>query len=95
MGVKAIKKAKTVGAIAIATGVMQRDIKNPLLWWLYPFLRFGSSAFKLFGLGFMHPVWNWMEHHLLNHKLKMRSENRIKKLVDENYLQVNKTVAPI
>lgn len=59
MGVKAIKKAKSVGAIAIATGVKQSDIKNPLLWWLYPFLLFGSMVFKIFGLGFMHPVWTW------------------------------------
>lgn len=59
MGIKAIKKAKSVGAVAIATGVKQSDIKNPLLWWLYPFLKFGSVVFKIFGLGFMHPVWTW------------------------------------
>jgi tRNA(Ile)-lysidine synthase TilS/MesJ len=59
MGVKAIKKAKAVGAIAVATGVKKSDIENPLLWWLYSFLLFGSLVFKIFGLRLIHPVWSW------------------------------------
>lgn len=59
MGVKAIRKAKSIGAVGIAAGVKKSDIENPLLWWLYGFLVFGSFVFKLFGLRLLLPVWNW------------------------------------
>lgn len=59
MGVKAIKKAKAIGAVGIAAGVKKSDIENPLLWWLYSFLVFGRLVFRMFNLKLILPVWKW------------------------------------
>lgn len=59
MGAKAIKKAKSLNAVAIAAGVKKSDIDNPLLWWLYSFLVFGRIVFWFFGLKLLLPVWLW------------------------------------
>lgn len=59
MGLLAIKKAKAVGATAIATGVKKSDLQNPKLWWLIPFLLFGAGVLRLFGLSLLYPAWNY------------------------------------
>lgn len=59
MGIKAIRKAKSIGAVAIAAGVKKSDIENPLLWWLHLFLVFGRLVFRGFGLSLLLPVWTW------------------------------------
>jgi hypothetical protein len=71
MGVKAIRKAKSIGAIGIAAGVKKSDIENPLLWWLYPFLIFGRIIFWFCGLQLLLPVWLW------DSKVNLESETNL------------------
>ena len=59
MGILAIKNAKAIGAIAIATGVKKTDLQDPRLWWLVPFLLFGAGVLRLFGLRLLYPAWNY------------------------------------
>lgn len=59
MAAAAIRKARAVGASAIATGVKRVDIENPALWWLGPFLWICQLLAPLIGLKLLFPVWNW------------------------------------
>ena len=59
MGFIAIRKAKSIGAHAIAVGVKKSDIKNPSLWWLGPFLKLGRFVLRLWGLRLLFPAWDY------------------------------------
>lgn len=57
MGILAIKKARAIGANALATGVKKSDVVDPRLWWLFPFLIFGAIVLRFFGLRLLFPAW--------------------------------------
>ena len=59
MGILAIKKARSLGASAIATGVKKTDLEDPRLWWLIPFLLFGAIVLRGFGLRLLYPAWDF------------------------------------
>jgi 7-cyano-7-deazaguanine synthase in queuosine biosynthesis len=59
MGVVAIKAARKIGAMAIATGVKKKDLQNPKLYWLYGFLALGIGVLKICGLRLLFPAWDY------------------------------------
>lgn len=56
MGRCAIKEARKIGAIGIATGVKSSDLKNPKLWWLGVFLFIAKITLKVLGLRLIQPL---------------------------------------
>lgn len=58
MGYLAIREAKRLKAIGIATGVKRVDLSHPELQWLRTFLRAAEVVLNLFKLQLLFPVWN-------------------------------------
>lgn len=59
MAATAIRRARAIGAVAIATGVKRTDIEHPALWWLGPFLKVCQFFSPMLGLKILFPVWDW------------------------------------
>lgn len=57
MGFVAIREAKRIQSVGIATGVKQKDLANPKLAWLRVFLCLSKKILSLFGLDLIYPVW--------------------------------------
>jgi hypothetical protein len=73
MGYFAIRKAKAVGATNLACGVKRADLLDPDLWWLPPFLSFGKTILKLFGINLLFPVWENEASDKSHEKIKKES----------------------
>lgn len=88
MGYIAIKKAKSLGATQLATGVKGADLADPDLWWLSYFLNFGKWALSLVGIELIFPIWNAAASDKSAEKTKTKKSTTLSKKIFYNSLQL-------
>lgn len=88
MGYIAIKKAKSLGATQLATGVKKADLADPDLWWLPYFLNFGKWALGLLGIELLFPIWNAAASDKTAEKSTVKKSTTLSKRVFYKSLQV-------
>lgn len=88
MGYIAIKKAKSLGATQLATGVKAADLADPDLWWLSYFLNFGKWALSLVGIELLFPIWNAAASDKSAEKTKTKKSTTLSKKIFYKGLQL-------
>lgn len=88
MGYIAIKKAKSLGATQLATGVKKADLADPDLWWLRSFLNFGKWALSLVGIELIFPIWNAAASDKSAEKTKTKKSTSFSKKIFYKTLQL-------